>query len=121
MLAKRISVSRLERAGVLGLVAAVLLVAGVGSAGAAEGWRVQEQPGTLQYRLPESSAWSPAAPGVELQPGTTVRAGRGRPTVLSQDASSIVIRGGTELTLPSTGTETVVQRVGKSGGKNGKR
>jgi hypothetical protein len=37
-----------------------------------------------------------------------------------------VIRGGTELTLPSTGTETVVQRVGKSGGgksggKNGKR
>jgi hypothetical protein len=55
MLAKRISVSRLERGGVLGLVAAVLLVAGVRSAGAAEGWRVQEQPGTLQYRLPESS------------------------------------------------------------------
>jgi FecR protein len=43
-----------------------------------------------------------------------VRAGRGRPTVLSQDGSSIVIRGGTELTLPSTGTETVVQRIGSA-------
>jgi FecR protein len=109
-----ISVPRIEWAGALGLVAAVLLVAGVRSAEAAEGWRVREQPGTLQYRLPESSAWSPAAPGMELQPGTTVRAGSGRPAVLGQDGSSIVIRGGTELTLPSTGTETVVQRLGSA-------
>jgi hypothetical protein len=31
----------------------------VRSAGAAEGWRVQEQPGTLQYRLPGSSLPDP--------------------------------------------------------------
>jgi hypothetical protein len=114
MLVTRISLSRLERAGVLGLIAAVLLVAGVRSAGAAEGWRVQEQPGTLQYRLPENADWSRASPGMELQPGATVRAGSGRPAVISQDGSSIVIRGGTELTLPPAGTETVVQRLGSA-------
>ncbi len=36
---------------------------------------MREQPGTLQYRLPESWDWSRASPGIELQPGTTVHAG----------------------------------------------
>jgi hypothetical protein len=45
------------------LLVAVLLAAAVRSAGAAEGWVVREQPGTLQYRLPASADWSRAAPG----------------------------------------------------------
>jgi FecR protein len=114
MLAKRSPAAGLERAGIIVLVTAVLLVAGVRSAGAAEGWRVQEQPAMLQYRLAESADWARASPGMELQPGTTVRAGSGRPAVLSQDGNSIVLRGGTELTLPPTGTETVVQRLGSA-------
>jgi hypothetical protein len=49
-----------------------------------------------------------------VQPGTTVRAGSGRPAVLARDGSSIVIRGGTELVLPPMDTETVVQRLGSA-------
>jgi len=112
MLTKRILVPSLAWAGILLVVSAVLLFADVRSAAAAEGWLVREQPGTLQYRLPESSDWSPAAPGNELQPGTSVRAGGGRPAVLTQAASSIVIRAGSELTLPPTGTATVLQWLG---------
>jgi hypothetical protein len=112
MLTKRILVPSLAWAGILLVVSAVLLFADVRSAAAAEGWLVREQRGTLQYRLPESSDWSPAAPGSELQPGTSVRAGGGRPAVLTQAASSIVIRAGSELTLPPTGTATVLQWLG---------
>jgi hypothetical protein len=112
MLAKRILVPSPEWAGILLVVSAVLLVAVPRWAAAAEGWLVREQSGTLQYRLPETSEWSPAAPGSELQPGTTVRAGGGRPAILTQAASSIVIRAGSELTLPPTGTATVVQWLG---------
>ena len=111
MLAKRVLLPSLAQAAILVLVTAVLLVAGLSSA-AAEGWLVREQPGTLRYRLPESSAWLSASPGIELQPGTTVRAGSGRPAVLSQAHSSIEIRAGSELTLPPSGTETVVQWLG---------
>ena len=99
-------------AGILVLVTAALLVVGVPSVGAAESWLVREQPGTLQYRLPESADWSPASPGLELQPGTTVRAGSGRPAVLTQEQSRIVIRAGTELILPIMDSGTVVQRRG---------
>jgi hypothetical protein len=112
MLAKRILAPSLGRSGILLLLTAVLLFADGRSAAAAEGWLVREQSGTLQYRLPETSDWSPAPPGLELQPGTTVRAGSGQPAVLTRAQSSVVIRAGTELTLPPTGTETVVQWLG---------
>jgi hypothetical protein len=115
MLAHRISATSLEWPGILVLVTAALLVGGLRPATAADGWLVREQPGTLQYRLPASAEWSRASPGMELQPGTTVRAGSGRPAVLTRADSSIAIHGGTELTLlPSTGTETVVQRLGRA-------
>ena len=112
MLAKRTLVPSPEWAGILLVVSAVLLVAAPRSAAAAEAWLVREQSGTLQYRLPETSEWSPAAPGSELHPGTTVHAGGGRPAILTQAARSIVIRAGSELTLPPTGTATFVQWLG---------
>lgn len=112
MLANRMVAPRLRWAGFVMVVTAVLLIAASRSVAAADGWVVRERPGTLEYRLPESPAWSPAALGATLAPGTAVRVVSGRPAILGENGTSILIRAGSELTLPPRDRETVVQRLG---------
>jgi len=99
--------------GIVRLLMALLLLAASGGPAAAGGsWRVHGKPDGLQHRLPDSSDWQPASSGLELPPGTSLRADGGA-AVIGQAESRIILQNGAELILPPPETEIVFQRHGR--------